>query len=470
MSRNFGVRHVRLHEDFIDLMNNDMCLQLDNQLNNESKVGLWGSIPCTVWSMWQEMAVHRFGAKYAAKLAARRLRSRVMLKHFIRSAEIVINKGGLIAFEWPRHCKGWLLKELQNFITKHNLIEALCDGCAFNMKNEAGDPILKPWRVITNSERLARNLSAFRCSHEKGFKHAPVEGSTTAKTAFYPQSMCEVIVQSLCPEITQKSVPAMSCVRVKEQAEHRDRSHQSVDFIDVPSFHPEGIMFDAAGLAPNVAAMVTRLLSRKEMLNNPKAVQAVRKEAEGLQSVETWDLKTVTEKQQVVLEAKQGNTKIHLGELMTLCSVKFDEMPEDQKILKGRIVYRGDIGKDQHGAAAVYQDISANPTTVQGLNNCIAYGLIPGNTISTADAIKAYVQSTLKAAQPTWIQLPRELWPAEWQGAYRQPVVLLKKSLYGHPESGGHWERHLEGILFELGAEAIREYSRCTGFLKANFC
>ena len=189
ISRNFGVRHVRLHEDFIDLLNNDMCLQLDNQLNNEEKVGLWGSIPCTVWSMWQEMAVHRLGAKYAAKLHTRRLKSKIMLKHFIRSAEIVINKGGLIAFEWPRHCKGWLLKELQGFITKHNLIEALCDGCAFNMKNEAGDHILKPWRVITNSERLARNLSAFRRSHEKGFKHAPVEGSTTAKTAFYPQSM-----------------------------------------------------------------------------------------------------------------------------------------------------------------------------------------------------------------------------------------------------------------------------------------
>jgi hypothetical protein len=291
----------------------------------------------------------------------------MMLRHFIRSAEIVINKGGLIAFEWPRHCKGWILKELQNFISKHNLYEALCDGCAFNMKNEKGDPILKPWRVVTNLERLAKNLSVFRCKHSKDFKHAPVEGSTTAKTAFYPPTMCEVIVQSLCPEITNKTIPMMTCVPVQEQTEHRDRSHNSVDFMDVPSLQPEGIMFDAAGLAPNVAAMVTRLLSRQEMLNNPKAVQAVRKEAEGLQSVETWDLSSVTEKQQVVLQARQSSTKILLGELMTLCSVKFDEMPEDQKILKGRIVYRGDIGNDQHGAAAVYQDISANPTTVQGL-------------------------------------------------------------------------------------------------------
>ena len=94
VSRDFGVRRVRLHENFIDLMNNDMCLQLDNQLNNEGKVGLWGSVPCTVWSLWQEMAIHRFGAKYTAKLDARRLRSRMMLKRFIRSAASCLEQFG----------------------------------------------------------------------------------------------------------------------------------------------------------------------------------------------------------------------------------------------------------------------------------------------------------------------------------------------------------------------------------------
>ena len=310
-SKDFGVRHVRLHQKFIDLMNNEMCQQLDNQLRNESKVGLWGSIPCTVWSLWQEMSIHKYGAKYAAKLAARRLRSRTMLRHFIRSAEIVIQQNGIVAFEWPRHCKGWILRELQEFIARHNLFEALCDGCAFNMKDNKGDPILKPWRIVTNSERLARNLSAFRCCHEKGFKHAPVEGSTTAKTAFYPTTMCEVIVQSLCPEIAHKSVPAMICVPVQKQDTHRDRAHQSVDFVDVPSLQPEGIMFDAAALAPNVAAMVTRLLSRQEMLSNPKAIQAVRKEAEGLQSVDTWDLSAVTEKQQLVEQHQDPSRRAH---------------------------------------------------------------------------------------------------------------------------------------------------------------
>ena len=34
-------------------------------------------------------------------------------------------------------------------------------------------------------------------------------------------------------------------------------------------------------------------------------------------------------------------------------------------------------------------------------------------------------------------------------------MCRLYKALYGHPESGGHWERHLETALRALGAEPV---------------
>ena len=131
-----------------------------------------------------------------------------------------------------------------------------------------------------------------------------MEGSTTAKTAYYTDSMCEAIISSLCPQHVQSTVPAMICMPVTPQKQHREKHVPTTDFIDVPSLMPEGIMFDADSLAPNVAAMVTRLLSRKEMLDNPKAIQAVRKEAEGLQSVDTWDLRSVKEKDEVAIDVE----------------------------------------------------------------------------------------------------------------------------------------------------------------------
>ena len=106
-----------------------------------------------------------------------------------------------------------------------------------------------------------------------------------------------------------------------------------------------------------------------------------------------------------------------------------------------------DIVKDQEGAAAVFQDLAASPTSIAGINNNIAYGRLPGHKTTTADAIKAYMQSLLESKCAPWVQLPPELWPDSWKGKFSKPMELLVKSLYGHPEAGAHWERHLENIV-----------------------
>ena len=161
----------------------------------------------------------------------------------------------------------------------------------------------------------------------------------------------------------------------------------------------------------------------------------------------TWDLKTVTERSDLISQSKKSGVRIHLGQLMSICSEKFAELAEHLRVLKGRIVFRGDIVKDQEGAAAIFQDLAASPTSIAGINNNIAYGLFQGRSTTTADAVKAYVQSLLDSKCATWVQLPPELWPASWKGQYSKPMVLLVKSLYGHPEAGARWENHLEKIL-----------------------
>ena len=37
-------------------------------------------------------------------------------------------------------------------------------------------------------------------------------------------------------------------------------------------------------------------------------------------------------------------------------------------------------------------------------------------------------------------------------------MVLLVKSLYGHPEAGAHWEKHLERIIAKLGGVPVPEF------------
>ena len=71
---------------------------------------------------------------------------------------------------------------------------------------------------------------------------------------------------------------------------------------------------------PQVLAAVTRLLSRQEALSNPAAKAKIREEAEGLTDKGTWDLSTVTERAELIAGAKKAGIKIHLGQLMSICS------------------------------------------------------------------------------------------------------------------------------------------------------
>ena len=204
--------------------------------------------------------------------------------------------------------------------------------------------------------------------------------------------------------------------------------------------------------------MVTKLLSRAEMLSNPQALEAVKAEADGPIKAGTWSLDSVREKEDVRAEAKRTGVSVHFGQLMTIASIKFYELAEHLQKMKGRIVYRGDCAKDEHGAAAVYQELGANPTSVQGLNTCLAYGSLPGNSSSAADAVKAYVQALLSSKYKTWIGLLPELRPKHWRDKFVKPVVLLVKALYGHPDAGGLWEQHLKKIIRNLGGQEVPEY------------
>ena len=83
-----------------------------------------------------------------------------------------------------------------------------------------------------------------------------------------------------------------------------------------------------------------------------------------------------------------------------------------------------------------------------------AYGLIEGNCIETTVAVQAYVQSKL-GGKTTWIRLPENRWPKHWIGKYNDPVIPLVLALYGHPDSGGYWERHGDTKLKQCGFTPI---------------
>ena len=90
----------------------------------------------------------------------------------------------------------------------------------------------------------------------------------------------------------------------------------------------KGLSADSvAPFLENIPALVTRLLSRAEMMSNPKAIDAVKAEAKGLECEGTCDLNTVVEKAEVIGRALKAGDKIHLRDLMSICSEKLVNSP-----------------------------------------------------------------------------------------------------------------------------------------------
>ena len=82
-----------------------------------------------------------------------------------------------------------------------------------------------------------------------------------------------------------------------------------------------------------------------------------------------------------------------------------------------------------------------------------------------ADAVSAYTQVKMEDAPKllkfpksecpdTWIRLPRHKWPKSWS-SMEDPVVLLERSLYGHPLAGLLWERQFGKVLLQHGWKEV---------------
>ena len=180
---------------------------------------------------------------------------------------------------------------------------------------------------------------------------------------------------------------------------------------------------------------VHTLLSWRETRTNPEAVQSIKDEMAGLQSVGTWDAENVMERDDLIAWAQANKEKIIVGEGLGISSIKNSELPpsDPRRKYKGRFCYRTPTARDESGAIAVFQEMSSRPTTIVDMNLAIAYGLIVGHCITISDAIKAYVQSYLKEKPLTYFEIPKYLCPPEW-AHLRRPVCRLIKAHYDIPK------------------------------------
>ena len=209
---------------------------------------------------------------------------------------------------------------------------------------------------------------------------------------------------------------------------------------------------------PAYNALVARLRTSKEFNNNPKALEAILEEGQKLLKQGVWDVTSVREKRDVTRDEMRLNEKVRFARIFPICSEKGSKLPEgdpDRKF-KGRCVVQGNDVKDENSHAAIFQELSSSPATLEAAKSVDAYGCMKGHEVQQCDAQQACVQSELGCIE-TWINLPKILRPQSWV-EYKEPVCISKWTLYGHPDAGGYWERHCEEHLTSVGFVPVPDW------------
>ena len=184
-----------------------------------------------------------------------------------------------------------------------------------------------------------------------------------------------------------------------------------------------------------------------------------------LEKISARNLTKVKSKKKVIDEARTSGATVHFASLMDICHLKNAELEAKHQKYKGRVVFRGDIVKDDSGSYAVFTEQGSSQSRMTAAKIMDIISRLPGCDGQAADAVSAKTQVKMEDAHKLlkipksecpdiWIRLPRHKWPKSWS-SIEDLVVPLERNLYGHPLAGLSWERKFEKILLKHGWEKV---------------
>eukprot|EP00971_Amphidinium_carterae_P350072 6491365-Amphidinium_carterae.1 len=232
-------------------------------------------------------------------------------------------------------------------------------------------------------------------------------------------------------------------VPVEPQGEHRSRESDTSVPVDM--------------------AMIVRQIFPKDAEWHTEACQhALRDELKKLRSKNTWNEDKVREYKDVLHDPTQKDAMF--GRVFAILGQKNSEAISGEKPYKARAVFEGNRIHTKSGVAPheLFQQLANTPSSMAAARLVMGLGASRNHKLTLRDVSQAYLQAFLEAPGrvSTWASLPRSWWPSSWfdqagKPRFEQPVVLLEKALYGHPEAGALWEQALAAHLTKRGWKKV---------------
>eukprot|EP00972_Heterocapsa_arctica_P110367 16248856-Heterocapsa_arctica.AAC.1 len=147
------------------------------------------------------------------------------------------------------------------------------------------------------------------------------------------------------------------------------------------------------------------------MINTPGAMKAMDDSFSKLSKQGVWDILSVREYDEVVAEVKRRGITTHRGRCVRYLRRREVNSQKTTLAANGKA--------DTSSEAAIFNELSSTPATLEASKAVDAYGLMPDNAIGQCESEQAYVQSEL-GGTTAWVSLPKERGPESLK-SFRRP-------------------------------------------------
>ena len=125
-----------------------------------------------------------------------------------------------------------------------------------------------------------------------------------------------------------------------------------------------------------------------------------------MDKISGWNLTKVRRKKEVIDEGRTKGAKVHFASLMDICHLQNAELKAKHQKYNGRIVFRGDIAKDDSGSCAVFIEQGSPASQMAAAKVMDIISRLPGCAGQAADAVSVETQVEMQDA-PTLLKIPK---------------------------------------------------------------
>ena len=103
-------------------------------------------------------------------------------------------------------------------------------------------------------------------------------------------------------------------------------------------------------------------------------------------------MESVKPKAEIIKIDKRENRHIHFMSVEARCNEKHSELPSHLRVYKGRVICRGDTGKDETGDWAIFSEVGSSASHLTAAKPLDVIARLPGCDGENSNAVGAYTQ------------------------------------------------------------------------------